>query len=263
MNICRVWREHTSAKSVFDKKGLRYDAGDWFAEIYEDEWKSYDVISRSKVSLEQETQGQQQVQIQEILRLHSVPRLPRDCYFLEEFAYQHISPQVQHIEGWIVEESVLPLTQVQQVVQKKQLQQKKEQVQEELHSQQMQHNRRNKMPMIAGQLSSNQSYHVQPLPDYPKQPVEHSQQKRAKPEVHQKKAYQDGPQVHSWIPLELHLSPPSQLQQQASSFQNQRGKQRSSHGRPKMLPRKQQLQHSSVPYPKSHQHISSVCQIQD
>lgn len=264
MNICRVWRESTDSSQKLTQKGLRYDAGYWIAEIRGEVWNSYDVISRIKVS---------QAEWQEILQPHSVPRLPRECFSLEEFEYHQISPQSFQIEGWIVEESPLPLPQEKQEVQtilqaltlvaQQMQEQPRAQVQMQVSQpeQQRQQHRRNKKPMNSEHSSSNQSYHERQQPRYPKQPVVHSQQRKSRSEVDQHSRPQNP--VHSWTPLELHLTLPSQPQQQGASFQNQKGKQRSSLEQPKKLPRRLQQRHSNPSYLKTHQQTSLVCQIQD
>lgn len=272
MSLCRTWRQDTAAnQTMFDKKGLRYDAGDWFAEILEDNWMSYDVIQRKMIS---------QQEWQEILQPHSVPRLPYQCFAVEEFQYEvqeQVQPQAQaqplsqqqpwprtfHVKGWTVEQSLLPLSvPVQGAL-------KTEQIQEQTLSQQQQpeqlkqQNKRNKRSMISGRLSSNQSSLVQRQQPYPKQSVEHSPSKKSRSSAPPRRDYQSDLQVQSWTPLELHLTLPSQSELRGPSSQRQKVNSKHSPRQPKMLPVRLQVRHSNPSPSKAHQLFSTVCQIQD
>ena len=91
--IKRIWTR--SLESINPKSmsiGLRYDAGDWFAEILGDSWRSYTILKQQKHS---------DSQIEELLQEHESPRLPRDCFFVEQFPYQMISAQSIQFDSWI------------------------------------------------------------------------------------------------------------------------------------------------------------------
>ena len=268
MSLCRTWRQHTGkTDTILDQTGLRYDAGDWFAEILGDSWKSYDVIKRVKVSQEE---------WQETLQPHSVPRLPYQCFAVEEFQYQqspspspspqkhqqqHQQQQIQAqaycIGGWIVEESHLPLTQLQQEVERKEQEQQQEQGQRQPEQPKPIH-RRNTRPMISGRLSSNQSSHVIQQSEYPKKQARHSQPN--KQVMHSPK---QGTPIDQWTPLQPHLSLQPQHQVQVASFEGQKGRPKNSLPQPRRLPRQSQLKRSSSSHVQSVQPLSSVCQIQD
>jgi len=42
--LLRTWTMSTHDTKNVNKKGLRYDAGSWVAEILDDVWASYDVL---------------------------------------------------------------------------------------------------------------------------------------------------------------------------------------------------------------------------
>jgi len=75
--IVRTWKSAV-AVTALPLKGLRYDAGSWIAEILNNSWTSYDVIKRRKLS---------DAEWEEWLMPHTVPRLPRDSFGVEEFKY--------------------------------------------------------------------------------------------------------------------------------------------------------------------------------
>jgi hypothetical protein len=277
MSLCRTWRQDTGkTDTILEQTGLRYDAGDWFAEILGDSWKSYDVVKRIKVSQEE---------WQEVLQPHLVPRLPYQCFAVEEFQYRQTppalsrqtSPQGQlHTQvqaspqtqaqtfctgGWIVEESHQPLTQVQQEVARKEQEQPQKQMQQTQPEQPKPLHRRNTRPMISGRLSSNQSSHgIQQL-EYPKKQARHSQPN--KQVQHSQHSLIQGTPIDQWTSLQSHLSLPPQHQAQASSFEGQKGKQRNSPPQPRRLPRQSLLKRPTSSHVQSVQQLSSVCQIQD
>jgi hypothetical protein len=276
MSLCRTWRQDTGkTDTILDQTGLRYDAGDWFAEILGDSWKSYDVINRVKVSQEE---------WQETLQPHLVPRLPYQCFAVEEFQYRQAPPslsppsshpkqaQVQQeqqiqaqaycIGGWIVEESLLPLTQLQQEVERKEQEQPQQQQQQQMQpEQQKQKNRRNTRPMISGRLSSNQSSHVIQRSEYPRKQARHSQPN--KQGLPSQNSLKQGTPIDQWTPLQPHLSLQPQHQVQVASFEGQKGRPKNSLPQPRRLPRQSQLKRPTSSRVQSVQPLSSVCQIQD
>ena len=77
--IVRTWKSAAAAAApALSLKGLRYDAGSWIAEILNNSWTSYDVVKRKKLS---------DAEWEEWLVPHTVPRLPRDSFGIEEFDY--------------------------------------------------------------------------------------------------------------------------------------------------------------------------------
>jgi len=269
MSLCRTWRQDIGKpNTVLEQTGIRYDAGDWFAEIVGDSWKSYDVIKRIKVSQEE---------WKEILQPHLVPRLPYQCFAVEEFQYRQApslppsqqvktSPQEQQgqtfcTRGWIVEESHLPLHQAQQESARKE-QEQPEQTQEKMQPEQRRPidrgNTRNTRPMISGRLSSNQSSHGIQQSEYPKKQVRHSQ-----PNNRVQRSVQQGTPIDQWTSLQSHVSLPLQHQVQAVSFEAQKGRSTNSLVQPRRLPTKSLLKRPSSSHVQSVQQFSSVCQIQE
>lgn len=282
MSLCRTWRQDTGKANTItalEQTGLRYDAGDWFAEIIGDSWKSYDVVNRIKVSQEE---------WKEILQPHLVPRLPYQCFAVEEFQYQQAHPhsslshpsrhlptshqkqqQKQQSQtfctgGWIVEESHLPLPQAQEEAARKEEEQQSArtgqvQVEEQKQREPMKaQDTRNTRPMISGRLSSNQSSHGKQQSEYPKKQARHSQ-----PNNRVQRSAQQGTPIDQWTSLQSHLSLPLQHQVQAVSFEGQRGKSTNLPAQPRRLPKKSLMKRPSSSHVQSVQQFSSVCQIQE
>lgn len=113
MNILiRTWTSNKNRNTLINpKKGLRYNAGSWIAEILDNQWTSYDIIKQIKLS---------DSQMEEHLLQHSSPRLPRDSFGVEEFLYSPSSPQVFQLEDWTVQQQVQKVDELKQALEEKQ-----------------------------------------------------------------------------------------------------------------------------------------------
>jgi len=89
----RTWKKIESPVNTlsFTKQGIRYDAGSWIAEILDDEWMSYTVVKREKIS---------DTIWKEWLAVDDVPRLPRDAFSVESFQYIGTPTSVTMESGW-------------------------------------------------------------------------------------------------------------------------------------------------------------------
>lgn len=245
MNVIRTWRKvQNNVSDSYPSRGLRYDAGDWIAEILDDSWKSYTVLKRTKVS---------EAEWIEELEEHAVPRLPYECFSVEEFTYFRISPEQVQLEHWILQDSPgVPLGRKEQT--KAPVSQVKPE--DSSYTQNMRNTEKSQRPQPS---SSNQTFHAQQRQPYQERKKDHYPQKRQVREA--QVAFQ--PDYHLWTPLEVHLTVPLQHQSQVASFQNQTTSRRNSLGQPKKLPRKSHAQGSSPYEIKTHQQSFSGCQIQD
>ena len=251
--LVRRWTrnmEESLPKSML--KGLRYEAGDWFAEILGDQWSSYDIIKRVKQSEEE---------MIEWLQVHEVPRLPRDCFCVEEFEYQKISfPSSLDFQasGWKCQVQVqqqpaqlsLPLTQPPVSVPLR-----PHKVQGGQGGRQNNQQQRKPLP------SSNQGVHERRQQPNLKRQGGHNQQQSSSSEQspQRKVGNQKGQRPSQSTPSSKTLLHPAP----AVSFEVQKVQPAYSHPRPKNHPRQSGKQRPTVSGSLSNAQSISICQIQD
>lgn len=252
-----------------NKKGLRYDAGSWVAEILDDVWASYDVLKTVKLSPNQ---------FQEFLLPHEVPRLPRDCFAVEEFQYSQGAEQSQiFLPNWMIQQKQIPWEDLQlqaeslplpPLLQDQDLPSQQHSLSVPQSSPIAKQNRVSKPPKghIKGGKknksslsSSNQISHGQP-----QQPNLRMQEEQNPPqkEVSQHLPLKQAP-IQQWTPLQILVKPPLQRRKQVASSGNPKGKKIYSPQQPKSRPkqsRNQQSTYARLQYPEQ---SFSVCQIQD
>ncbi len=257
--LLRTWTKSVSQSGKFSKTGLRYDAGSWIAEILDDIWASYDVIKTIK---------QSDSQFQEFLLPHEVPRLPRDCFDVQEFLFSPKGQSQFEQEGWTVRIEQIPW---------------EPQVQDQLMTDQP-------LPQplltdgLQGQIAQKKRQALNSQKGYKAKgqknksslpssnPTSRAQQKQPNPKKQGGRSPQQtttGPilllkqnPIDQWTPLQIHLAHPSKHHTPIVSFETPKGKKTYSPRQPKHHPKKSPGQQSTSCSQTVEQPFST-CQIQD
>lgn len=102
MILSRKWIRDTTAVPA-NTEGvtsyIHYDAGSWFAELIGDEWRSYSVIRRTKIT---------DAEWSEELQAHEVPRLPHPSFSVEQSPCRILHSTSFQLPNWTVAWSAVP-----------------------------------------------------------------------------------------------------------------------------------------------------------
>ncbi len=254
--VLRTWNTNDNDTVEYSKKGLRYNAGSWIAEIFDNQWTSYDIVKTIKVS---------ETQWEEWLQPHEVPKLPRDSFGVEEFLYSQVSPSEFQLKGWSVQmsrrvssEGTHP-NQIRDQSSQQQPQQTEQLGQPAVLNRQPPRRGKGGKPQkqqnTSASSSSNQTSHVQPQQQGPRKRAKHSQP--------QTQVVSISLPIQQWTPLQIHSAQPLQHLTPIASSGSPRDSQVGSPRRPKNHPGKQSGKRPIVYGLLTAAQGPSVCRIQD